>query len=160
MFTLGMSKPPRSGLAALVIAAALGAGALASVTIPISAAAAPLVAVQYNYSVPFTAGQTSASKIITPTTPAKMVLIIQNISIYRYPASNSTLQTFVGLGGGFIALPDITGSVTGDNYPAGTANLTGYVAAGTTAYVNMYRTGSSLPAESAYITVTGYLNAN
>jgi hypothetical protein len=155
------SKRARTGFAAALIALAVGVGALASVASPVPAAAAGLNAVQYNYSIAFGASQTSASKTITPVTPAKMVLVIQNISIYRYPASSSTLQTFVGVGGGYIALPDITGVTGGgDFYPAGTANLTGYVAAGQSAYVNMYRTGASLPAESAYITVTGYLTAN
>jgi hypothetical protein len=152
------SQGPRTGFVAALIAACLGAATCASVAVPVPAAAAGLAAVQYNYSIPFTAGVTSATKTITPVTPAKMVLVIQNISLYRHPASTSTLQTFLGLGGGFIALPDITG--TGDYYPAGTANLTGYVAAGQSAYVNMYRTGTSLPAETVYITVTGYLTAN
>jgi hypothetical protein len=161
MSIINQSKKTRTRSVAALMALALGAGALVSVASPVSATAAGLNAVQYNYSIPFTSSQTSTTKTITPVTPAKMVLVIQNISIYRYPASSSTLQSFVGLGGGFIALPDITGITGGgDFYPAGTANLTGYVAAGQSAYVNMYRTGASLPAETAYITVTGYLTAN
>jgi hypothetical protein len=155
---------PRSRPVAAVLAVLLGVGVLGGAAVPAAAwaATAPLspaiTAVQYNYSISFTSGQTSASKTITPVTPSNMVLVIQNISIYRYPASKSTLQTFLGINGGYIALPDITG--TGDYYPAGTANLTGYVPAGQSAYVNTYRTGSPLNAESAYITVTGYLTAN
>jgi hypothetical protein len=155
---------PRSRAVAAVLAALLGAGALGGVAVPGAgwAATAPLspaiTAVQYNYSISFTSGQTSATKTITPVTAANMVLVIQNISIYRYPASKSTLQTFLGVNGGFIALPDITG--TGDYYPAGTANLTSYVPAGQSAYVNTYRTGTPLNAETVYISVTGYLTAN
>jgi hypothetical protein len=145
----------RVGIAALIVGV-LVAGALA--VTPRPAVAAGLVAVQYNYSVPFTAGQTSASKTITPATPAGKVLVIQNISIYRYPASASTLQSFLGVGNGYIALTDITG--TGTLYPAATTTLTAYVAAGATAYVNLYRTGTPLSAESAYVSVTGYLTAN
>jgi hypothetical protein len=153
----------RSGRAAALVAAVLGAFTLAGAVVPGAASAAapatPAVKwVQYNYSIPFTASQTSATKTITPVTAANTVLVIQNISIYRYPASASTLQSFVGLNGGYIALPDIKGA--GDIYPAGTTNLTAYVPAGTSAYVNAYRTGSPLPAESAYITVTGYLTSN
>ena len=157
MTILNFTKRSRRGPLAVIIAATLSAGALATTAIPGPAAAA-LVAVQYNYSIPFAAGQTSASKTVTPVTATGKVFVIQTISVYRYPASASTLQTFLGLGGGYIALSDITG--TGDNYPAATTNLTGYVAAGASAYVNMYRTGSALPAESAYITVTGYITAN
>jgi hypothetical protein len=154
MFNFGSLKAAGRVRIAALIVGVLVAGALAMTE---QAAAAGLVAVQYNYSVPFTAGQTSGSKTITPATPAGKVLVIQNISIYRYPSSASTLQTFLGVGGGYIVLTDITG--TGTIYPAATTTLTAYVAAGTTAYVNMYRTGGPLLAETAYVTVTGYLTA-
>ena len=94
----------------------------------------------------------------TPATPTGKVLVIQNIGTYRYPATADTLQTFLGVNGGFIPLPEITG--TGDISPAATANLISYVPAGQTAVVNMYRTGTPLNAETASITITGYLTAN
>lgn len=153
----GSSSPKRWRLgvvAALIVAMT---GLLLNGAIPSVAAA--LDAVQYNYSVSFAQGTAAGTKTITPVTPTGKVLVIQNISIYcNPPSTSSNLQTFVGVGGGFIALPDITGS--GETYPAAASNLTAYVAAETSAYVNMYRTGSSLPAMTAYITVTGYLTAN
>ena len=127
-----------------------------------AAAAAPatpaLNAVQYNYSVEFAAGATSERLTVTPVTPTGKVLVIQNIGIYRYPANSATLQTFLAVNGGFIPLTDIPGN--GDLYPAAATNLTSYVPANQSAYINAYRTGASLPAETVYITVTGYLTAN
>jgi hypothetical protein len=156
MLGFGSKTVTRRNHLAFLASASLCAGAL---SISGGAVAAGLSAVQYNYSVTFAAGATSASKTITPATPAGKVLVIQTISIYRYPASTSTLQTFVGVGGGYFALADITGTGT-TSYPAATTNLTSYVAAGQSAYVNMYRTGSPLNAETAYITISGYLTAN
>jgi hypothetical protein len=131
------------------------------------AATTGLNAVQYFYNTSFASGsQSDINATITPVTPTGQVFVIQSVSVYRYPANSSTLQTFVAItyGGhtGYFSLPDIGGSnSTSDFYPTGTANFTGYVTAGTHAYVNLYRTGgsssSSYPAETDYITVSGYL---
>jgi hypothetical protein len=52
-------------------------------------------------------------------------------------------------------MPDITSMTT--QYPASTLNLTAYVTAGTFGFINLYRTGASLPAEVDYVTVSGYI---
>jgi hypothetical protein len=147
------------------VAVALALGAACASAAPASATTTTgLNAVQYFYTTSFAAGsQSDINATITPVTPAGQVLVIQSVSVYRYPANPSTLQTFVAItyGGhtGYFSLPDIGGSnSTSDFYPTGTANFTGYVTAGTHAYVNLYRTGgSSYPAETDYITVSGYL---
>jgi hypothetical protein len=147
------------------VAAALALGAAYATAAPAGAATTTgLNAVQYFYSTSFASGsQSDINATITPVTPTGQVLVIQSVSVYRFPASSSTLQTFVAItyGGktGYFSLPDIGGTNTSsDFYPTGTANFTGYVTAGTHAYVNLYRTGgSSYPAETDYITVSGYL---
>jgi hypothetical protein len=129
------------------------------------AMASGLDAVQYFYTAQFAAGsQSLINQPITPTTPTGRVLVIQTVSIYRFPASASTLQSFIAVtsGGrtGYFVMPDISGSGS-DFYPAATANFTLYVNDGTHSYVNLYRTGgASYPAETDYITVSGYLTAN
>jgi len=146
-------------LAAATLAAALSAGVVAAPAAP--ARAAGLDAVQYFTAVTFPSGSQSAiGSAITPVTPAKDVFVIQTVSIYRFPASTSTLQGFIGVtyGGrtGYYALPDVASAT--DFYPATTMNLTAYVTAGTSAFVNLYRTGGSgFPGETDYITVTGYI---
>ncbi len=128
------------------------------------AATTGLNAVQYFYATSFAANsQSDINATISPVTPSGQVFVIQSVSVYRFPASASTLQTFVAITyagrTGYFSLPDIGGTnTTTDFYPTGTANFTGYVTAGTHAYVNLYRTGgSSYPAETDYITVSGYL---
>jgi hypothetical protein len=147
----------RSALSALFV---LGSSLLGAESAP----AAPLNAVQYFYNTSFASGsQSDINATITPVTPTGQVLVIQSVSIYRFPPNPSTLQTFVAITyaghTGYFGLPDIPGSgTTTDFYPTGIANFTGYVTAGTHAYVNLYRTGaSSYPAETDYITVSGYL---
>ena len=142
-----------------MIAGATSAGLLA-VGFAAPAAAAGLDGVVYTYSVSFPANATSATgSTISPTTAAGQVFVIQTVSIYRHPASPSTLQAFIGVTYGgkpaFFALPDISNAT--DHFPAVIANLTAYVTAGTNAFANLYRTGSSLPAETDYITVSGYI---
>ena len=142
-----------AGLAAVLVGS--GAG---------QARAGELQAVQYFYSASFADGSQSAiNTVITPVIPAGKVLVIQSVSIYRYPANTNTLQTFVAstVGGrtGYTVLPDISGNTT-NFYPGAAQSLTIYVPAAGHAYVNQYRTGStSFPAETDYITVTGYLTA-
>jgi|GEM_PF-5037515 len=102
-------------LAGLAVAlAAAGAG---------QARAAGLEAVQYFYNTTIAAGsQSNINVTITPTIPAGKLLVIQSVSIYRFPANTSTLQTFVAstVGGhtGYTVLPDISGNTT-NFYPAG-----------------------------------------
>jgi hypothetical protein len=139
---------------------------LCGLAAPIPAAqAGGLDAVQYFYSSTFAAGsQSSINVTITPPTPTGKTLVVQTISVYRFPAQSSTLQTFIAItsGGrtGYFALPDIVGGGS-DFYPATTMNLTAYLLAGQHGYANFYRTGgASLPAETDYVTVSGYLTAN
>jgi hypothetical protein len=148
----------RSSTAVAAIAVTLGIGILPVGATP--ANAATLDGVQYTYAATFASGaQSSSDTAITPATPTGKVFVIQTVSIYRYPGSTSTLQSFVGLSsGGYFALPDIGGS-SGDFYPATTMNLTAYVPGGANAFVNLYRTGGSYPAETDYVTVSGYVTS-
>ncbi len=137
------------------VVAAVG-GALAAVA---GTAWAAVNGVEYNYTLAFSSGsQTATATAITPVTDAGKILVLQTISLYRFPASTSSLQCFVGIPSatgntGFVAMPDI-GSST-DFYPATTLNFTGYVVAKTNALMNCYRTGGAYPAETDYVTVIG-----
>jgi hypothetical protein len=140
--------------AGLLAAVAAGACALAA-SAPAQAAVA---GIQYLYTVSFAAGSQSATNVqVTPVTAVGKILVVQTLSIYRFPASASTLQCFLavpaGAGTGYVAIPDINSP--NDFYPATTLNLTAYVNAGRNAYVNCYRTGSALPVETDYVTVSG-----
>lgn len=145
-------------LPALAAAAALAGAA------PVNAAA--LNSAQYTTTVSFAAGVTAMTNVaITPATPTGQVLVIQSISIYRYPpnpSNPSTLSSFLGIttstgATGYFALPDVSLATT-NPYPAGSGNLIAYVRPGTRAIVNMYRSGAgSYAAETEYITVSGYL---
>ncbi len=148
---------PILALASLCALGSVWAGA-------VPAGAAALNAVQYFYSTSFAANsQSDINAAITPNTPSGHVFVMQSISLYRFPPNSSTLQAFVAITyngrTGYFSLPDTPGTNTSsDFYPSVTTNFTGYVTAGTHAYVNLYRTGgSSYPAETDYITVSGYL---
>ena len=154
MFSFISIESARRGRLQTFAAGALTVAALSIASVP---AQAGVGAVEYTYLVPFAAGQTFAVKTVTPVTPAGKVLVIDHISMYRFPASASSLQTFLGTNGGYVVLPDIRGN--GDIYPAAATNLTVYVLAGKTAYLNLYRTGSALIADTAYVTLMGHLAA-
>ena len=135
------------------------AGTLA-LMVPACTAHAAVDGLQYLYTVSFASGAQSATSVpITPVTAAAKIFVMQTVSIYRFPSSTSSLQCFVGVptgaSVGYIAFPDIASAT--DFYPAGTLSFTAYVPATRDAFINCYRTGGSYPAETDYVTTSGYI---